>query len=103
MNIKVQALSLASELLNKKLNEHGEFVLNHSKRLADKAVLLHFDDILIAACYLHETLAVNYDTFYENYEFIRDIDENLAKIVDKCTKKHTESLKQYYKRVNDVP
>lgn len=103
MSILTQSISLARDVYEGKSRQNGEPVINHCKRLADKALLYNYDETLIASCYLYEALSSNYEIYYDIAEQIKDIDESLFKIVDKITKKHTESWLEYYYRVRVVP
>lgn len=73
--------------------------LNHCRRIGQRAVQLGWDEEVVAACYLHELLVVRYDEYYEALQEIKAINENVAKIVDKVTKKEKETWPQYYYRI----
>jgi hypothetical protein len=76
---------------------------NHIRRVAERALQLGWEEEVIAASYLHEALQLHYDEYYETLQLIKDIDENVAKIVDKVTKKDKETWNQYYYRISVVP
>lgn len=76
---------------------------NRGRRLAERAIYLGLNSESIATCYLYEALSINYDSYYETLESIKDIDENVAKLVDKITKKKTESFAQYFYRISVIP
>jgi len=96
-------LSLSSYYLDNLKKENGEPVINHARRVAQNALLLGWEEEVIAACYLHEVLTYHYDSYYEVLQEIKAIDENVAKIVDKVTKKEKETWGQYYYRIIIVP
>jgi (p)ppGpp synthase/HD superfamily hydrolase len=102
MNKITQALVLANELYDGK-KKNNEPVINHCKRLANIGVLLDFDELSLAICYLHKALEQNYDDYYNIGLRIKEIDPNLFKYVDKLTKKHNETWNQYYYRLRLVP
>ncbi len=91
-----QAVYLAHKLYEDKA------VIEHCRRAADRAILAGCDEKVVAGCYLHEVLTYNYTNYYDIVLQIKEIDENLAKIVEKCTKKN-ESWKEFYYRVSLVP
>jgi hypothetical protein len=74
-------------------------VMNHARRMGERALQLGWEEEVIAACYLHESLQIHYDEYYETLQTIKDLDENVAKIIDKVTKKKNETWGQYYYRI----
>jgi len=103
MNKITQSLVLANELYEEKRKFDIEPVINHCKRLASIGVLLDFDELSLAACYLHEVLTYNYGDYYNIGLRIKEIDPKLFILVDKLTKKHSETWPEYYYRIRVVP
>lgn len=77
--------------------------INRAKRLVEKAQNIKCDDIIVGACYLYEVLDKNYDLYYETLEIIKNVDKQVAKLVDKVTKKVYETWPEYYFRISLVP
>jgi len=91
-----QALQLSHKYLD-------HTVMIHSRRLAQRAIDFYWGEEVIAACYGHEVLQRNYDNYYEILQEYKAIDKNVAKIIEKVTKKDNETWGQYYYRVSVVP
>lgn len=77
--------------------------MDHARRLATKALDYGWSPEIVAACYAHAVLEQNYDLYYEILNELKAIDENVATIVEKVTKRANETWGQYYYRVTIVP
>lgn len=100
-----QSIELASKYLKDRHSEGKSYepIINHSKRMAERAVLLGYDEIIIASCYLHDVLSLNVEEYHEIALEIKKIDPDLARIADKFYRREDETWLQYYYRISYVP
>lgn len=98
-----QIISLSVDLHRDFNDRLGEPLINHCRRMANRALIFKWDDLIVKGCYLHDVLNLHYGTYYETMDMIKAVDERVAWLADKAAKKEMESWPQYYYRVLTVP